>query len=292
MRVGTVRELWSYPVKSLGGEVVPAVAVDRTGQLGDRNWALIDAQSGDLLSGKSLPGLMHLSARYVEARPGSRVYGAEVPAVEVSFPDGRAIRGAGPIGAAVSESCGRELHLHPLEEPGNLDHYRLSEPLDEARIAAMFDIKPGEAGPDLSDYDMELLALLTEFGAPPGTYYDMFPLHLLTSASVEHMGSLSGACFDRRRFRPNLYVETVDGLSGLVEFEWVGRKLRVGEAELLVGARTIRCSMPARAQEQYGLAPSPATAKALYETTNRYLGVYLSVLTPGAIREGDEVSLL
>jgi uncharacterized protein YcbX len=79
---------------------------------------------------------------------------------------------------------------------------------------------------------------------------------------------------------------------GPVEFEWVGRKLRVGEAELLVGARTIRCSMPARAQNQCGLAPSPATAKALYETTDRYLGVYLSVLPPGAIRAGDEVSPL
>ncbi len=292
MRVGVIRELWSYPVKSLGGEVVPEVAVDRTGQIGDRNWALIDAETGDLCSGKSLPELMHLSARYVGAPPGSRVYGQEVPGVEVMFPDGRAIRDPVPIGAAVSDFSGRPVHLHPLEEPGNLDHYRLSAPLDEARIAAMFDIQPGEEGPDLSDYDMELLALLTEFGAPPGTYYDMFPLHLLTSASVEHMGALSGACFDRRRFRPNLYVETAEGLSGLVEFDWVGRKLRVGAAELLVGARTIRCSMPARAQNQHGLARSPATAKALYETTNRYLGVYLSVLTPGAIREGDAVSLL
>jgi hypothetical protein len=67
---------------------------------------------------------------------------------------------------------------------------------------------PGEEGPDLSDYEPEVIGLLSEYAAPPGTYHDMFPLHLLTSASVEYMAAASGANFDRRRFRPSLYVES------------------------------------------------------------------------------------
>ena len=36
------------------------------------------------------------------------------------------------------------------------------------------------------------------------------------------------ASWDIRRFRPNFYIETDDGLDGLIENEWVGRRLRIG----------------------------------------------------------------
>jgi uncharacterized protein YcbX len=125
----------------------------------------------------------------------------------------------------------------------------MSAPLDESKLASMFNIRPEEDGPDLFDYEPELIELLSEYSAPPGTYYDMYPLHLLTSASVAHFTGMSGANFDPRRFRPSIYVESASGIDGLVEFEWVGRNLRIGELELAVKARTIRCSMPARGQE-------------------------------------------
>ena len=292
MQVGSVKQIWSYPVKSLGGQILDEALVDDFGVVGDRNWSLVDTDTGDLTSGKSVPQLMNLQARYQGSSPASRVYADNVPDVEVIFPDGGVITGHEAASAAISEYTGKSLRLHPLEAPDMLEHYRMSAPLDESRLASIFNIRPGEDGPDLSDYEPELIGLLSEFSAPPGTYYDMFPLHLVTSASVEHFTDLSGANFDPRRFRPSIYVESASGSSGLAEFEWVGRNLRIGELELAVKARTIRCSMPSRGQEQYGLEASPATTEAIYQTTNRYLGVYLSVVTPGRFKTGDTVNLV
>ena len=39
--VGTVRELWRWPVKSMGGEPMPSVRVDGRGVGGDRTHAVL-----------------------------------------------------------------------------------------------------------------------------------------------------------------------------------------------------------------------------------------------------------
>ena len=41
-----VREIWRYPVKSMGGESLEQVAVGETGVLGDRTWAVRDEVTG------------------------------------------------------------------------------------------------------------------------------------------------------------------------------------------------------------------------------------------------------
>ena len=73
-----IEQIWRYPVKSLRGEQVESSAVDARGLLGDRLWAVRDAE-GRLGSGKNSrrfrrfpgPALLSLSARYpVEPAPG------------------------------------------------------------------------------------------------------------------------------------------------------------------------------------------------------------------------------
>jgi hypothetical protein len=182
MQVGSVKQIWSYPVKSLGGDILDEALVDEFGVIGDRNWSLVDTDTGDLASGKSVPQLMKLQARCQQGSPLSRVHAEDVPDVEVVFPDGRVITTHEAASAAISVYKGKSLRLHPLEAPDKLEHYRMSAPLDESKLASMFNIRPEEDGPDLSDYEPELIELLSEYSAPPGTYYDMFPLHLLTSA--------------------------------------------------------------------------------------------------------------
>lgn len=91
MQVGSVKQIWSYPVKSLGGEILEEALVDEFGVIGDRNWSLLDTVTGDLASGKSVPQLMNLQARYQQGSPTGRVYADDVPDVEVIFPDGRVI---------------------------------------------------------------------------------------------------------------------------------------------------------------------------------------------------------
>ncbi|MFD9407388.1 MOSC domain-containing protein [Streptomyces sp. NPDC059989] len=74
--LGTIERIWRYPIKSTGGERLEAAAVDGRGLVGDRLYAVRDAE-GRFGSGKNtrrfrrMPGLLRLTSRY----PG----GAEVP---------------------------------------------------------------------------------------------------------------------------------------------------------------------------------------------------------------------
>lgn len=83
--VGRVAGVWRYPVKSLDGEQMPALALDRRGVERDRLWALVDG-NGAIASGKRtrrfrrVPGLL---------RHSSHLDG-EIPVITLS--DGRAAR--------------------------------------------------------------------------------------------------------------------------------------------------------------------------------------------------------
>lgn len=67
--VGTVRELWRYPVKSMLGEKPWVLNIDQRGVVGDRSWAVYDSH-GKLGSGKNsrrfrrMDGLFTFSAAY------------------------------------------------------------------------------------------------------------------------------------------------------------------------------------------------------------------------------------
>jgi len=100
--VGRVAELWRYPVKSLGGERLEALALARRGGVGDRAWAVRGAD-GKIGSGKTtrrlrrMPGLLSVTAHTDEAGQ-----------VWVRFPAGDASAVSDPrtaerIGAVVGE---------------------------------------------------------------------------------------------------------------------------------------------------------------------------------------------
>jgi MOSC domain-containing protein len=60
-RVGTIRALWRYPVKSMLGEQLDAVDVSESGVVGDRAYALQDRETGKVASAKHpklLPNLL------------------------------------------------------------------------------------------------------------------------------------------------------------------------------------------------------------------------------------------
>jgi uncharacterized protein len=52
--VGSVAELWRFPVKSMKGEQLQEVTVTEQGVLGDRAYALIDGETGKVVSAKSV----------------------------------------------------------------------------------------------------------------------------------------------------------------------------------------------------------------------------------------------
>ncbi|MEU3329864.1 MOSC domain-containing protein [Streptomyces albus] len=67
---GVIERIWRYPIKSTGGELLHRAEVEPRGLVGDRLFAVRDAQ-GKFGSGKNtrrfrrMPGLLQLSSRYL-----------------------------------------------------------------------------------------------------------------------------------------------------------------------------------------------------------------------------------
>lgn len=280
--LGTVREIWRYPVKSMGGERLQHATLGPLGLPGDRGWALRDEAAGEIRGAKKLPALMRCTARYL-AEPD----GGAVPPAEIALPDGTQLRTDAPDAAArLSAYLGRTVSVWPLQPAENRDHYRRGLPDDpdiERELRALFGRTADEPLPDLSVFPPEIL----EFTSPLGTYFDAFPLHVLTTASLAALGPAEQ--FDRRRFRPNVLIETA-GVEGLVEADWSGRRLRLGDAVAHVQIPTVRCSMVM--QSQPGLPMDPSVLRAIVRSAGQHLGAYATVASPGRVAVGDPVELV
>ena len=123
----------------------------------------------------------------------------------------------------LSEAVGQAVTLWPLLPADSLDHYRRGAPSHqdlEQELRAIFGRAPDEPLPDLALFPPELL----EFESPPGTYFDAFPLMLLSQASLSGMQERSpDSRFEARRFRPNLIVAETDPETAFPEQTWRGR---------------------------------------------------------------------
>ena len=67
--VGSVKELWRFPVKSMQGEQLEQAEFTARGVVGDRAYALIDVSTGKVVSAKSVrlfAGLLGCRAAFVE----------------------------------------------------------------------------------------------------------------------------------------------------------------------------------------------------------------------------------
>ena len=102
--VGSVATLWRFPVKSMGGEQLHEVEVTERGVLGDRAYALIDKDTGKVVSAKSVrlfPNLLDCKAAFVE--PPRR--GSDLPPVQILLPDGTTVRSdSGEVDRVLSAS--------------------------------------------------------------------------------------------------------------------------------------------------------------------------------------------
>src|SRR5258706_4114488 len=102
-RIGVVREIWRYPVKSMGGESIGRCALGTLGVPGDRGWALRDEGAGEIRGAKKLPALLRCRARYRD-EPGA----GAVPHADIVLPDGATTASDAPDAAArLSPAVGR-----------------------------------------------------------------------------------------------------------------------------------------------------------------------------------------
>jgi MOSC domain-containing protein len=64
--VPRIRELWRYPVKSMQGESPDRVRVGDAGVVGDRQWALVDLETGLALTARREPDLLFATAALID----------------------------------------------------------------------------------------------------------------------------------------------------------------------------------------------------------------------------------
>ncbi|MCB1845197.1 MAG: MOSC N-terminal beta barrel domain-containing protein, partial [Halioglobus sp.] len=174
----SVNALYRYPVKSLQGESQHRLAFGERGAVGDRVWAVRDEIRGGIRGAKKIPSLMRLAARFL-ADPS--VEGSS-PAL-ISAPDGSTREtGSADINAWLSEQLDHRVTLWPLLPADALDHYRRGAPDSddiEQELRDMFARNADEPLPDLA-----IFSEVIEYESPPGTYFDAFPVLLLTRQSL------------------------------------------------------------------------------------------------------------
>lgn len=280
--MGTVAELYRYPVKSMLGEALPVVEVTGRGLTGDRAAAVLDGAAGAVGSAKhprKWGQLLHCRSWMEE--PG---------AITVELPDGTVLPVGDPdLDARLSKLLDRDVRVSdtPDGDGGVLERavpdYAGGVP-DAVRATAVTDAT-GTA--------------ITSGGVRPGTFLDYGAVHLLTTATLARLRSANPAGdFAAGRFRPNLVVD-LPGATGFPEDAWVGEHLRIGEALCRAAVPTPRCVVPTLAHGELPADP------ALMRTVAREhrvpvldlgrlscVGVYLDVLEPGAVRVGDPVTRL
>ncbi|MGI8751692.1 MAG: MOSC domain-containing protein [Acidimicrobiales bacterium] len=283
-----VTELRRFPIKSMLGEVLAHVAVGPTGLVGDRAHALVDQETGKVVSAKDprrWGELLAHRASYID-NPG-----AGRPILIETDGGGQLRSDAEAIDERLSEAVGRPVRLARVPLPG--DSYDDVWPDVEGIAPAAFldatEIGRTETGERISGLPVGMLA--------PGTYQDVSPVTVLTTASIRAAAALHpDGDWDPRRFRANVLIDLDD--DGFVENTWVGANLVIGDVALNIMAPTPRCVMTTLAQEDL---PRDRAVLRTVAAHNRAevadmgafacLGAYASVVDVGELAVGDRVIL-
>jgi uncharacterized protein YcbX len=250
------------------GEELNASTVTEQGLLGDRTYALVDGGDGKVASAKNprkWPDLFAFRARFTAPpRPGS-----PLPAVQITLPDGTLVQSEqADLAGVLSSALGRNVTL-------------LGQALEK---------------PVLEEYWPDLEGLphrdaVTDEAMPAQTFFDLAPIHLLTTATVDRLRSLyPQGRFEVRRFRPNIVVAVDGEPQAFVENAWVGRTLRLGQqVQLRITVPCGRCVMTTLPQAD--LPRDPGILRTAVQHNQGHVGVYATVVQGGTIRRGDGVRL-
>jgi uncharacterized protein YcbX len=290
----TIVGLNRYPVKSMLGEALSEVDVTALGFVGDRGFAVVDVSTGKVASAKhpaKWSRLLQVGAAYTDAV----TLDGPLPPVAMTFPDGTVARSDdGNIDEVLTAYLGREVTLTStcpegpsFEEVWPSDVEGLA-PQDFISSTSSTTTPEGDAISDLA------LAM----AAPPGTFFDLSTLHLLTTSTLAALRAAGpDSDFDVRRYRPNVLIETEE--DGFVENGWVAGTVTMGaSAAAHVDLPTMRCVMTTLAQRD---VPADRSTLRVVSKENRIeiaglgvwacAGAYASVTETGPVKLGDSVTV-
>jgi uncharacterized protein YcbX len=281
-----VSEMWRYPVKSMVGETVETIELDDLGVVGDRTWAARDIERGGIRGAKKIGPLMRLAAH--DLGDGD---------VEITLPDAATVRTSdSDVHERVSAALDHPVRLERLRPADDLEHYRRGGPDSDdimVEMRAIFGREDDEPLPDFTIFP----PTIAEFESPPGTYYDAFPLMVMTTAALAALGrALPDSNVDVRRFRPSLVIDTGDdgadaSTPGHPEFDWSGRRATLGSATIEFGAPCPRCVMVTREIDDE-IPADRSILRHIVRDLGQNLGVYATVVRPGRVALGDALTWL
>jgi MOSC domain-containing protein len=290
--IGAIAGLWRFPVKSMRGEQLEEAGLTERGLVGDRAFALIDADTGKVVSAKNVrlfPDLLGCRAGFVEPPRADR----ELPPVRITLPDGKSVTSdSSDVDRVLTAYFRRDVTLaraapadftidqyHPDVE--DLDPEGHRDTVVEQKLGSAFFAQAGLVSP-----------------VPVSSFFDLFPVSVLTTSSLDQLSALTPQSrFDQRRFRMNAIVGTKE--AGFIENKWIGRELAIGDAvRLRVALPDPRCVMTTLAQDEL---PRDTDVLRTLARHNRVqvgdagqfpcVGVYAVVEASGTMRTGDRVAL-
>jgi len=252
----------------MGEEIRSTIITDR-GVLGDRAYALVDTETGRVVSAKNprkWPDMFSYYSRYGETPQ----LGRNVPPVQITLPSGATINSAQSDSSDVlSKALGRNVRI-------------------EAQAAQSPTLE--EYWPDLKELDHQ--DTVTDEKMPEGTFFDLAILHILTTSTINQLRQFyPQGRFESRRFRPNIVVNAGSGEPGFVENDWVGKTVRIGdEVRLEITEPCPRCVMTTLPQGD--LPNDIGILKTAAQKNNAFVGVYASVVKGGMVHCDDEINLM
>jgi uncharacterized protein YcbX len=272
----TVDALYRYPVKSMMGEQIASATVTARGLAGDRAYCLVDKQSNRAAVVRTwATSLMSYRAAFEEEpQPGT-----PPPALRITDPDGASWSTTdADSDARFSIRFNRPLSL-----------------MSHAPAGLLLEFPAGTAGGKMAD----VTEVAISSAAPPGTFFDVASVHLITTATLGRIQSAyPQGRIDVRRFRPNIVVTT--DAEPFAENAWAGRRFAIGDETVLKGfmptPRCVNATIPqADLPRDGGILKALAQLNAVDFGDSGHLpcaGLYANVERSGRVRPGDTIRWL
>ncbi|CAN5361273.1 MOSC domain-containing protein [soil metagenome] len=272
----TIDSLFRYPVKSMMGEQITSAAVTARGLAGDRAYALVDKATNRaaVVRTWATPLMSYRAIFDAEPQPDQ-----PPPAIRITHPDGATWSSAdADSDARFSTRFNRPLSL-----------------MSHAPAGLLLEFPAGTAGGKMAD----VTEVAISSAAPPGTFFDVASIHLITTATLERIQSAyPQGRIDVRRFRPNIVVTT--DAEPFAENGWADRRFAIGEDLVLKGfmptPRCVNTTIPqADLPRDGGILKALAQLNAVDFGDSGHLpcaGLYANVERSGRIRPGDTIRWL